>query len=69
MVKWEAEFHQMMSDQRNMDFDYDTMGLAQWEDLNSTFQPVAFDSDGTPLLGEYEFGGSPTHLQLRGSEI
>ena len=56
MVKWEAEFNQMMNDQRNMDFDYDTMGLAQWEDPSASFQPVSFDSDGIPLLGDYEFG-------------
>ena len=41
-----------------MDFDYDTMGLGQWEDPSSSFQPVAFDNDGIPLLGDYEFGPS-----------
>ena len=62
MVKWEAEFNKMMNDQRIMDFDYDTMGLGHWEDPGSSFQPVAFDSDGIPLLGDYEFGSSlPFH--------
>ena len=48
----------MMNDQRSMDFDYDTMGMGQWEDPGSSFQPVAFDHDGIPLLGDYEFGPS-----------
>jgi len=56
MVKWEAEFNQMMNGQRSMDFDYDTLGMGQWEDPGSSFQPVAFDHDGIPLLGDYEFG-------------
>jgi peroxin-5 len=56
MAKWEAEFNQMMNNQRNMDFDYDHMGLGQWEDPSPPFQSVAFDSDGIPLLGDYEFG-------------
>ena len=55
MVKWEDEFNQMMNDQRSMDFDYDSMGTGQWEDQSSQF-PVAFDHDGIPLLGDYEFG-------------
>ena len=56
MVKWEDEFNQMMNGHRNMDFDYDTMGMGQWED---PFQPVAFDNDGIPLLGDYVFGPCP----------
>jgi len=56
MVKWEDEFYQMMNDQRSMDFDYDTMG--QLEDPSPPFQPVAFDHDGIPLLGDYKFGSS-----------
>jgi peroxin-5 len=56
MVKWEAEFNQMMNNQRNMDFDYDTMGLSQWEAPSSSLQSLAFDKDGIPLLGDYEFG-------------
>ncbi|KAF9793357.1 peroxisome targeting signal receptor [Thelephora terrestris] len=55
MVKWEAEFNQMMNNQRNMDFDYDTMGLSQWEAPSSSLQSLAFDKDGIPLLGDYEF--------------
>lgn len=55
-VKWEAEFNQMMNDQRGMDFDYDTMGPSQWESPSPPFQSLAFDSDGIPLLGDYEFG-------------
>lgn len=58
MVKWEDEFNQMMNGSRNMDFDYDNMGVGQWEDTNPSFQPVAFDNDGIPLLGDYEFGPS-----------
>lgn len=58
LIKWEAEFNQMMYDQRGMDFDYDTMGMGQWDDPSSSFQPVAFDHDGIPLLGDYEFGSS-----------
>ena len=58
MVKWEAEFNQMMNDQRNMDFDYDTMGPAQWEDPSSSFRQTTFDDEGIPLLGDYEFGSS-----------
>jgi peroxin-5 len=61
MVKWESEFNLMMNDQHNMDFDYDTLGMGQWEDPSSSFQPVAFDHDGIPLLGEYEFGSSIPH--------
>lgn len=66
MVKWEAEFNQMMNDQRNMDFDHDTLGMGGWEDPHSSLQPVAFDRDGIPLLGDYEFGSSPP-LHLSGT--
>lgn len=72
MVKWEAEFNQMMNDQRSMDFDYDSMGITQWEDPSSSFQPVAFDNDGLPLLGEYEFGQcfpSYTSADIRVSDL
>ena len=65
MVKWEAEFNQMMNDQRNMDFDYDALGLSQWEDPSSSSQPVIFDVDGIPILGDYEFGKSPPPDSLR----
>lgn len=58
MAKWEAEFNQMMNDRRNMDFDYDTMGMGQWDDQSSSLHQVAFDHEGIPLLGEYEFGSS-----------
>jgi hypothetical protein len=71
MVKWEAEFNQMMNDQRSMDFDYDTMGMGQWEDPSSSLQQVKFDHDGIPLLGDYEFGSSLSFCLfiIHGSEI
>lgn len=59
LAKWEAEYNQLMSAQRD-ELDYGASmqaawenGLGQYDDLDS--QPK-FDSDGIPLLGDYEFG-------------
>lgn len=60
MVKWEAEFHQMMNGPRNMGLDFDTMGPL--DDPSPSFQSVPFDDGGIPLLGDYEFRESPPPL-------
>ncbi|KAG6920268.1 hypothetical protein DXG01_005037 [Tephrocybe rancida] len=65
MSKWEAEFNQLMSDQRDeLDHDYGATMQTAWEsgigDFNRTSinigeQPLKFDTEGIPILGEYVF--------------
>lgn len=60
LAKWEAEYNQLMSAQRDEDYDYGASmqaawenGLGQYDEFDS--QPK-FDTDGIPLLGDYKFG-------------
>ena len=75
MARWEAEFNQLMSAQREDgedDLDYtETMkeawegGMGRFGDLGkdredeSDLGGLRFDDDGAPILGEYVFGMSP----------
>lgn len=64
MAKWEAEFNQLMSGQReDPDADYGAAMQSAWEtglgDYNNTTggpETRQFDAGGTPLLGDYAFG-------------
>jgi peroxin-5 len=66
MAKWEAEFNQLMSSQREeLDFDYGgdmqkawESSLGNYEGIASGPHPTQFDEEGLPLLAEYEFGMS-----------
>lgn len=64
MSKWESEFNQLMSAERDeVDHDYGS-GLQQaWENGVGNFSGTVlgdtglkFDSEGMPILGEYTFG-------------
>ena len=64
MAKWEAEFSQVMSAQREeLDFDFGgdmqkawENGLGNYQGSSSGAPPLKFDDDGLPILGEYKFG-------------
>ena len=63
MAKWEAEFHQMMGTHREADIDYDFDRSMQsaWQqgaeqDHSDMAEPLKFDSEGIPILGDYVFG-------------
>lgn len=66
VAKWEAEFNQLMSDQRDeLDHDYGVTMQNAWEsgvgDFSGTHpgeQPLEFDAEGIPILGKYVFGMS-----------
>ncbi|KAI8992876.1 peroxisome targeting signal receptor [Trametes punicea] len=60
MAKWEAQFNQMMNNQREeLDFDYGGMMQSAWEgmgDADYAFEPpIRFDDHGLPILGDYVF--------------
>ncbi|KAI0369650.1 TPR-like protein [Pilatotrama ljubarskyi] len=61
MAKWEAQFNQMMNQQReDLDFDYGGMMQNAWEgnlgDSDYSFEPpLQFDERGLPVLGDYVF--------------
>ncbi|KAG6866740.1 hypothetical protein C0991_011399 [Blastosporella zonata] len=63
MSKWEAEFNQQMSDQRDeLDHDYGASMQNAWESGIGDFDettigepPLKFDTEGIPVLGEYIF--------------
>lgn len=62
MSKWEAEFNQLMSSQRDdLDFDYGAPMQEAWDkglgSLGSQ-KRTEFDEQGIPELGEYIFGMS-----------
>ena len=65
MAKWEAQFNQMMTSQReDLDFDYGGMMQNAWESMGDSFEtepPVQFDDQGLPILGNYVFG-APIHF-------
>ena len=70
MAKWEAQFNQMMSAQReDLDFDYGGMMREAYEASGydadfSTEPPMQFDEQGVPVLEPYVFGASLV-MQLR----
>lgn len=62
MAKWEAEFNQMMSAQREDDYDYGAAMQNAWADyedgITNEDGRVKFDDDGLPILAPYTFGVS-----------
>jgi len=59
MQKWEVEFNQMMSSQREDDgLDYDDVMKSAWETQNNEYESserIIFTDDGIPVLGAYVF--------------
>ncbi|TFK44351.1 hypothetical protein BDQ12DRAFT_593404 [Crucibulum laeve] len=62
LAKWEAEFSQLMNAQRDEleQHDYGASMQQAWESgigdfSDSTIQPLKFDSEGLPILGDYVF--------------
>ncbi|RDX41796.1 peroxisome targeting signal receptor [Lentinus brumalis] len=59
VAKWEAQFNQMMSSQREeLDFDYGGMMQNAWEGMGQDFSTepaMQFDDQGIPVLGDYVF--------------
>ncbi|KAF5380594.1 hypothetical protein D9615_004619 [Tricholomella constricta] len=63
LSKWESEFNQLMSAQRDeLDHDYGASMQSAWEsgigDIPGTTlgeQPLKFDPEGLPILGQYVF--------------
>ncbi|KAG6903062.1 hypothetical protein C0995_006249 [Termitomyces sp. Mi166 len=72
VAKWEAEFNQLMSDQRDeLDHDYGATIQNAWEsgvgDFNGTNlgeQPLKFDAEGIPILGEYVFEPNNKYMDI-----
>ncbi|KAG6889413.1 hypothetical protein C0992_005270 [Termitomyces sp. T32_za158] len=70
VAKWEAEFNQLMSDQRDeLDHDYGSTMQNSWEsgvgDFNGTNfgeQPLKFDAEGIPILGKYVFESNNKYM-------
>ena len=62
IARWEAEYNQLMSGQRDEDFDYGSTMQAAWENGLGQYDDydgqAKFDPDGIPLLGDYDFGAS-----------
>ena len=67
LTKWEAEFNQLMSAQREEpDYDYGAPMQAAWEQGLGDYDPGRYDDSqaasqmydehGIPRLGEYNFG-------------
>jgi peroxin-5 len=64
LAKWEAEFNQLMTSQREDDLDYD-FGAAMQEvfqsgdhgDTQNNTAHQMFDEEGLPILTVYSFGG------------
>ncbi|KAJ7772620.1 hypothetical protein DFH07DRAFT_802580 [Mycena maculata] len=71
MAKWEAEFNQLMSSQREED--YGAAMQSAWESglgdfsENTETQALKFDADGIPTLGEYIFEQNNKHLSPESS--
>lgn len=72
LAKWEAEFNQLMSAQRD-ELDHNIGGSMQqaWEGGIGDFQesslgdkPMRFDTEGLPILGDYVFGPSTFHALM-----
>ncbi|EGO00115.1 hypothetical protein SERLA73DRAFT_180560 [Serpula lacrymans var. lacrymans S7.3] len=70
MAKWEAEFNQLMTSQREeIDHDYSTAMQDTWESGLGGFgehgfveEPQKFDDEGLPILSEYIFETSNKYL-------
>ncbi|KAF8070667.1 hypothetical protein FPV67DRAFT_1035722 [Lyophyllum atratum] len=70
LSKWESEFNQLMSAQRDdLDHDYGASMQNAWEsgigDIPGTTigeQPLKFDREGLPVLGQYIFEQNNKHL-------
>ncbi|KDR75164.1 hypothetical protein GALMADRAFT_249106 [Galerina marginata CBS 339.88] len=67
IAKWEAEFSQLMNTQRDELEDYGAGMQDAWEggigNYDESFgQPIKFDGEGIPLLGEYAFEQSNKYL-------
>ncbi|KAF7321780.1 TPR-REGION domain-containing protein [Mycena kentingensis (nom. inval.)] len=75
MAKWEAEFQQLMSAQRDeLDHDYGAAMKQAWEggigdygDLSDS-QPLKFDANGIPILDDYVFETNNKHVSDASSE-
>lgn len=71
MSKWESEFNQLMSAERDeVDHDYGSEMQQTWENGVGNFSGTVlgdtglkFDSDGMPILGEYTFERNNKHLE------
>ncbi|KAF8919890.1 peroxisome targeting signal receptor [Mucidula mucida] len=62
LAKWEADFNQMMNNSReaDSDFDFENMMQSNWQrgaemDRGEADEPLKFDSEGLPILGDYTF--------------
>ncbi|KIY74324.1 TPR-like protein [Cylindrobasidium torrendii FP15055 ss-10] len=77
LAQWESEFNTMMGGHQEADVDYDFESMMQsaWksgaeQDRGEMDEPIKFDSDGIPILGDYAFEQnnkylaqpSPSHL-------
>jgi peroxin-5 len=64
IAKWEAEFNQLMSAQRDeMDLNYGgeminawDQGLGDYDEGRFAGSSVKYDDEGIPFLGDYTFG-------------
>ncbi|GLB37649.1 putative P-loop containing nucleoside triphosphate hydrolase protein [Lyophyllum shimeji] len=71
LSKWESEFNQLMSAQRDeLDHDYGASMQNAWEsgigNISGTTvgeQPLKFDAEGIPILGEYTFEQNNKYLE------
>ncbi|KAJ7647112.1 hypothetical protein FB45DRAFT_892413 [Roridomyces roridus] len=67
MAKWEAEFNQLMTSQRDdLDYDYGGAMKSAWEggigDFSDDTSALKWDQDGIPILGEYVFEPNNKYL-------
>ncbi|KAK0485753.1 hypothetical protein IW261DRAFT_1451818 [Armillaria novae-zelandiae] len=71
LAKWEAEFNQLMNSQREDDLDYDfskvientwQQGVDNDRQENVGPEPIKFDSEGIPILGNYIFEPNNKYL-------
>ncbi|KNZ77103.1 Peroxisomal targeting signal receptor [Termitomyces sp. J132] len=70
VANWEAEFNRLMSDQRDeLDHDYGATTQNAWENgvgdysgTNLGEQPLKFDAEGIPILGEYVFESNNKYM-------
>lgn len=64
LAKWEAEYNQLMSAQRD-ELDYGEAMQGAWESGLGDYEPredtMKFDDEGLPIFGDYVFGGFPIH--------
>jgi peroxin-5 len=60
MQKWEAEFNQWMSSQREDGSDFTSAMNSHWNeiygDTGSPSDAITYDDEGIPILGDYIFG-------------